>query len=595
MNLFCESWNFARWMSRLGGVFFRARPLTSTVIIAVSALNRITSVLAFLLPLKVILLVASDGVSRWFEPFVGPGGKDSLVIALTMAAVVSFFLSIALDALTDRLAASTSETVLKGSNELAVVGNQGATAQTVYSQFTNVVSGALFVLAGFAVIGLVNPVLLGTFVGISLLEFIFTALVLVRTDRINPGPLGRLVTEDLRDYLNIFSSVNFLIAFGVLLYPFVWGSGGEVLAALVSVIVLRRILGVITEVIQGAVKMVRRRAVIDALVFREQPYQGKEKDLMRMLHEVFHKEARERRAKQSMESAGVPVEAVEAAWQDCRLPGMNQLAIRVTTADERVRHFQQQIYMPKHDLRLENEAVLFEYISRDQLCAPSVLLRFREGPFQCQICESGVGESVGDEVWRDTRNGLIERVTCVRPPPALVRAFTMSRPLLHDRLTDDLLGRLEVGVDTGHERAALDALWTRLPMLREQISMLPLCVHNPEIRQSNVVFGDDGEPLVMTWGKWTLEPIGAALPGGIKNDTLEGFVRSVSRARSDVPAEFGTDHMKLAGSAYELEQLIQSNLIKGALGCAATLLDNPLLAVDAAGSGPLLRESGGVG
>lgn len=580
MNLFRESGEFVRWVTRLGGVFFRVRPLTSTVIIVASTLNRVTSVLAFLLPLKILLLVASDGVSRWFQPLVGPGGKDSLVIVLTVAAVVSFFLSIVLDALTDRLAASTSGTVLKGSNELAVVGNQGATAQTVYSQFTDVVSGTIFVLAGLTVIGLVNPFLLGTLAGIALIEYLFTALVLVRTDRVNPGPIGRLITHDLRDYLNIFSSVNFLIAFGVLLYPFVWGGGGEVLAALVSIIVLRRILGVVLEVIQGAVRMVRRRSVIDALVFREQPYQGKEKDVMRMLREVFHKEARTARARASMESAGVAFDSVEAAWLDCRLPGMNRIAIRVNTAGEGVRSFQQQICMPKHDFRLENEAVLFEYVAREQLCAPAVLLRFREGPFECQICASGSGEAVGDDAWRETRNGLIERVMCMQPPGALIRSFTMSRPLLHDRLTDDLVGRLEVGVDTGEERGTLESLWTVLPTLRERLRMIPLYVQNPEIRQSNVMLADDGNPLVMTWGKWTLEPIGAALPRGIRNDVLEGFVRAISRARSDVPADFGKEHMELAGSAYELEQLIHGNLLKAALGCAGRLLESPLLMED---------------
>jgi hypothetical protein len=374
------------------------------------------------------------------------------------------------------------------------------------------------------------------------------------------------------------SSVNFLVAFGVLLYPFVWGAGGEVLAALVSIIVLRRILGVVLEVIQGAVKMTRRRAVINALVFREQPYQGKERDLMRTLREVFHKRVRESRARQSMETAGIAFRELEAAWQDSRLPGMNQLAIRVTTDEGDARYFQQQIYMPKHDFRLENEAVLFEYIPRERLRAPAQVLRFQEGPFDCQICVSGTGEAAGDDNWRDLRNDLVERVLCVEPSRALVQAFTLSRPLLHDRLTDDLIGRVEVGVDTESERDTLDTLWAVLPVLRNRIQAIPLYIQNPEIRQSNVMIDVDGGPLVMTWGKWTLEPIGAALPGGIKTNVLEEIVGSLHRTRSDIPAEFGTDHMQLAGSAYDLEQAIQANLLKSALQTTARLLESPLLA-----------------
>lgn len=577
MHLFRESRNFGHWMVRLGDVFLRARPLTTIMVIIASGLNRVTSLLAFLLPLKVILLVASDGVSRWFEPFVGPDGKDLLVIVLTAAAVVSFFLSIAFDALTDRLAASASETLLKGSNELAVIGNQGTTARNIYSQFSDTVAGALFVLTGLTVIGLVNPFLLGALLGLSVAEFLFTALVAARTDRINPGPIGRLLTQDLRDYLNIFSSINFLAAFGILLYPFIWGGGGQVLASLLSIVVLRRILGVAAEVIQNAVKMVQRRAVIDALVFREEPYRTKEGDVMRILREMFQKEARDSRAKQLMRTAGIPCEEVEAAWQDSRLSGMNQLTIRVRTSDGETRFFQQQIFMPKHDLRLENEAVLFEYVARDQLHAPAQLLRFREGLFQCQICEAGAGKAVGQRGWHKVRNKLLARLMSVQPPRALIQAFTMSRPLLHDRLTEDFIDRLEVGVDTADERSTLDELRARLPLLRERIRVIPLYVRNPEIQYSNVLRKEDGEPLVMTWGKWTLEPLGAALPGRVKRSVLGDFVHSVSTTRSDIPPDFQIEDMELAGTAYELERLIHGNLLKEALNCASRLLANPLL------------------
>lgn len=580
MNLFRETGAFVSWMGRLGRLFFRLRPVTSTVVVIASTINRVTAILAFLLPLKVILLVASDGVSRWFQPFVGPDGKDSLVLVLTVAAIASFFLSIILDAVTDRLAASTGASVLRGSNELAVVGNQDAEAQTVYAQFSDVVSGTLFTLAGLGVIGLVNPLLLGVLAGIFLAQFALTSMVLGTTDAVNPGIIGRLVRNDLRDYLNILSSVDFLVAFGVLLYPFVWGGGGDVLAALVSIIVLRRVLGVMTGVVRDSVKMTRRRAVINALVFPEHQYRGKERDLMQTLRAIFSKAERQVRVRELLKGAGIGTDDVEVLWQDCRLPGVSQLSVKIPDTEEGIRFYQQQIYMPKQDHRLENEAVLFDYVSRAQVHGPELLLRFPEGPFQCQICEAGRNRTVSDDNWRAVRHGLIERLLCIQPPRELVRAFTMSRPLLHDRLTDDLIGRLEVGVDTEEERKSLDAFWEILPTVRDRLQALPLYIQNPEIRQSNVLLDGDDNPLVMTWGKWALEPVGAALPGGINADAIEDLERSMRRARSDIPREFGKEHMELAGSAHELEQLIHGNLLKGALHCVERLLSNPVLVTE---------------
>ena len=99
MNLFRETGGLIGWFLRIAGVFLRANPLITIVVVSATFASLIAGMLALILPLKIILLVASDGVSKWFSPFVGPEGKDTLVIVLTVVAVVSFFASIVLDAL----------------------------------------------------------------------------------------------------------------------------------------------------------------------------------------------------------------------------------------------------------------------------------------------------------------------------------------------------------------------------------------------------------------------------------------------------------------------------------------------------------------
>jgi len=578
MNLFSETAGFLGWLSRLGAVFFRARPITSTVAVFVSALNRLTSILAFLLPLKVILLVASDGVSRWFQPLVGPGGKDTLVWTLTIAAIASFFLSIVLDALSDRLAASASHTVLKGSNELSVVGNQGAEARTIFAQFVSIVSGMLFTGAGLAVIGLVNPLLAGVLGFLFLAEYLFTAAAMAGGTRTNPGPLKRFVTEDLRDYLNLLSSLTFLVAFGVLLYPFVWGGGGDVLAALVSVIVLRRILGVIVDFVRGGVQLTQRRVVINALVFREHQYRDQEADLTRTLRQIFSKNGRQARARELFASAGLGDVAVDAFWQDSSLGGMNVLALTSSSKDEHVQHWQQQIYLPKQDYRLENEAVLFDYVSRGQMLAPEVLLRFKERPFECQICDAGSGEAVDASEWGELRMDLLARLMSVRPPPALTRAYTISRPLLQDRLSDDLIQRCEVGVDDDAERKTLEALVQHMSVVRELLYSLPLYIQNPEIRPANVLVDKSGQPMVMTWGKWSLEPVGVGVPDGVGTAGLDSLTDTLRAERPDLPDGFWNAHLRLGRAVRQLEQRIEVNMFKAALESAQEILENELVA-----------------
>lgn len=590
MNLFRETGGLVVWLLRIAGVFLRSNPVTTVIVVATTFTSLIAGMLAVVLPLKIILLVASDGVSKWFQPFVGPEGKDALVLVLVVTAIVSFFASIVLDALAERLSGVTGYAVSQGSNELAVVGNQEEEARTHFSRFAGILAGVLFSMAGFAVVGVVNPLLIGILLATVFAQFLFTAAVLAWSDQIDPRGLARFISRDPGDYLKILSSVNFLIVFAVLLYPFVWGSGGDAITALVSVIVMRRVLGTTVQACRSSIKMRKRRQVIDTLVFRERQLEQGERRDARTLREVFGKEARQQRVAEVLRSVGVEPDRLDVRWEDSRLPGISVLA--VTNADG-AGIYRQQIYLPRNDHRLENETVLFSHVSRGALGAPTVLARFSEGPFECQLCDAGAGDVVEESEWPTMEAMLVSRLCALSPPKELVRALTLSRPLLTDRLSRLLIDRLEVAVDTPDEAETFERLRDRLTNIQDALKRCPLCILNPEIKQPNVLLDHDGEPLVMTWGKWTLEPVGAGLPAGFGRQKMEQLAKSVSASRSDLPEGFGVDHLELAAVCWKLESQIQRNLFKAGLASVERLLENPLLSTDESPAGAESRCAGG--
>lgn len=577
MNLFAEAGAFLHWMTRIGQVFLRARPVATLAVVGASALSMGMSILSLVLPLKVIALVATEGVSGWFKPLVGAGGKEVLVWGLTAAAVASFFVSIGLDASAKRLAASISRTVLRGSNDLAVIGDQGARAESIFSQFSSIVAGLLFALAGLAAIALVNPVLVGILASAFVLELTLTAAVLRRGDPLKPGFLASFVTRDVYYYLKILSSLTFLLAFAVLLYPFVWGTGGSVIAALLSVIVLRRVLSTMVQFLGRAMSMVRQKPMIDALFFRERQYQQVEGQEMRTLRDVFHKQARQRGAAEILRSVDVGADELEVRWHDSRLPGLSLLTIHSKTAKGAEAYYQQQIYLPKHDHRLDNEAVLFSHLAREQLCAPRVFARFSEGSFQCQICAAGTGACPPRKDWARIEASLNERLMAVPAPAALIRAFKASHPVLSERLSDRVVARLGVAVDTAQEATTFKVFCRLAYFVRDCLDKLPHYVYNPEIMLANVFVDDRGEPLVMTWGKWSVEPIGGGLAVNTSQQTLEAFARGIRDRRSSVYSHIGADHLRFALLCWHIERNISANLLKNALGLVHNLLEHPFV------------------
>jgi len=578
MKLGSETLKFLDWLRRVARVLVRVRALVSVAAVGSAFMQRITGILAFVLPLKVILLAGSDGVARWAEPVVGSGGKELLVGILIAVAVLCFFASIALNTVSDRLAAAIGDAVLRRSNELAVVGNQSAEARTSVSHVMSFAAGALFVLSGVAVIGLINPSLIAILLAIIAAQAMLTSRVLANADRLNPGVLARFIKDDAGGYLNILSSVNFLLAFGVLVYPFLSGAGGSVIVAIVSVILLRRVLSEAVITIRGALRLIDRQRIINAIVFPEHQFRKGQHSSAATMRALLDKEARQARTLAALRSAGYAPSTLDVRWHDSAIPGVYLLAVHASDSMGAHSRYQLQVYWPKHDHRLENEAVLFRYIPREQVAAPAVVARFTEGRYPCQLVWAGKGTMPPPKEWTRQRDSLLEYLIGLQPCDDIIRAYRASHPLMADRLSSELVERLEWAVDDDDERAVYDAFRERLPAIREHLRACPLYLHNPELKRGNVLEDVDGSPMVMTWGNWSLEPVGIEVPDKGNPADLERAVRVATSSRTDCPQGYGVDHLTLVRTLAQIERKIMNNQLKVALECVGELLANPLLA-----------------
>jgi hypothetical protein len=575
MNLFSETGAFVAWLLRLTGVFLRARPLTTLTLVGGAAVNRVTSILSFVLPIKIIAVVASSNFSGITNQWLNIS-QNTLIGGLTAAAVLSLVLSIVSDALAERMAAQGGATVLENANKLAVGRDDYATAQAIYGQYGDVCSGVLFVLVGFAAIAVVEPLLVAFIAGAAVLGFCFTALAVKNIDAIEPNALARYISSNTKDYLDIHVSLNILLALAVLAYPFMWGSGDNVINALLSFVVLRRVLRAASGSVRDAVKMVKRRPITDALFFASQGYIKTEAPASQTLRSLFSKQVREARGADILDGLGINCDHVTVDWRDSGMPGFHTMTLEALRNEEKTHRYHQQIYLPKQSFRLDNEAVLFEHVTRARLAAPVMIARYDEGPFACQICDIGNCQEIGSRQWSEAHNQLFQKLITIEPPRSLVRTYRMSHPLLADRLSDEFITRLEIALDTPDQARCLDALVRSMPEIRARIWELPLYIHNPEIKPANVLVDADQQPLVMTWGKWALEPIGYGLSKPLAPEALESTLEQLHTHRNDLPADYASDHIELARQVSLFEKQINDNQFKQALGQAELLLENPL-------------------
>lgn len=583
MNLLSSQAVFWPWFIKVLVTFLKARPLATAVIILTTLLERVTNLLSVLLPLKVILLAGSEGVPRYFAFFIDTTNKEIWIAILSFATVGMFIATSLLDTISRRISQWVSGEVLESANEISVIADQEQKASSYYSRFCSIVSYSIFFILSLVVLWFINLYLFLFLLLLIFSEIVFTAIAVLGNDDINPGRLKGFIINKLSNYLGTLKIINFLLGFFVILYPYFVGVDYNILFAIVSMILLRQSLNMLSSLVSDAVLLSKARHRVNTLVFRGYQLENKERPLSVALRDIFPNHRRERMVAEHIDAEKKSKNAeIKSLWVDSLVPSAKTFI--VTFSDESVgsfKNFQQQVFPPNSVSRLNNESFLFEHVSRLRLKAPEVITRFSEGPFECILYHAGIGEAISGSEWRKCEFELLKDILSCQPPKSLVEAYSMSHPMLYNKIKDEFVSRVEVAIDTEAEAEVLAKFKSVVADLIRYLSKLPVYIYNPDIRPGNVIKeANDGGFLVMTWTRWQILPLGAAISSRYKPQQLEEALLAVRENRRDVADTFSVEDMSCANLCYELERAIRTERYKAALDIMHQLLDCNYLYTD---------------
>lgn len=571
MNLFQETKAFIRWTAKVTKQFLRLQASTTLFVVFSISVSRVCKLLAFFLPLKVILLVGSAGVPSYF-PFIEPDQKNFWVFGLTIAAFTAYALMLMLNIFTDQYSEGAGKHILRFANQISISSKDEEQASKTFLDFTNMLAGLGFIGVGAIVLAWANPILLSFLLAVPLLIFVFSAWVL-QGDALPFANTKKWLIGNTSTYLTVASSAAFFGAFLVILLLFLFGEFSNIILALLGIILSRQILNSMSGIANTACQLISKRPVVDAIFFRNVSFQTPVyKPNAKQFNALFSKSERELVAYQELARVMPLNGRLQSDWFDTLLRGIKTLNISVLNEKgDPLHHFQQHIVPVLNRDQLINEAHLFKHIPREHLVAPAVLTRFKVDDFECQILDCGLGTPVSKTVWTRVKHELLLSILSVKPPKALVSSYRRSKPLLADRLINGLTEQLEIAVDTKAEAELLNRWRNILPRLSDKLSSQPLCIYNVDLAPTNVVQTATGY-LVMAWGRWSLEPLGAALQmaGYAQNGT--NVLDRLKKSRQDLDERTWQGDLELAAYCVELEQAVNRQHYKKALSIIPQIL-----------------------
>lgn len=532
------------WNARLAAKFLWAAPGATSAVVFFTLISQLSMLLAFFLPLKVLILLGSEGIPRYFPPMFEHFDRNALIVWLSVATIAFY----ALHLLAERIIAlgveRGAQTVLERGRKMVLFENQDEVAARGYTLHAEMMAGTVFVLLSIAVLFWLYPS-----VGLLITGYVVVVALGLMVVQAGPDRFRMLVNENLTGWLGVAAGVGFMLAFAYLVIDFLYHDPPGLIPAIIALLLSRQGLNRLSRLVAGLFKQHSQQAKLDALFFHGA---------------IFN-----------------PAEAFSSEWQYWDLlqperrkqwiPGViSALRMRGTITLPEGEWWQLGVRnvaciylgrrgMPPLLLKLchskakdliAHEAILLSEPPKG-LPAPRWLGAVDLEGYACHAYELPEGiRAPGKGV---VRKNVLDFVACmaeIRPPDRMCRRYRRSRALLPERVRSEWLHQLRVAANR-EERQRLEFLAKQIDYWKKQLLDLPLTFISSDLKPTNLAVTEKGSLILLDWGKWRLEPEGSDFLRG--REKQKWLVRKADLGRGNAIA--------LASLTYLLEgELNQGNL-----------------------------------
>ncbi|WP_018649220.1 MULTISPECIES: hypothetical protein [unclassified Thioalkalivibrio] len=545
-----------RWSARLGAKFFWAVPGATSAVVLATLVGQVSMLLAFFLPLKVIILLGSEGIPRYFPPAFAAVERDALIVWLSLAAVGFYGLYL----VADRIIALGSERgagqLLARSRKMVLFEGQDEVASSAYKRYANALAGGLFVF-------LVIVLLLWLYPAVAGLMLVYSAVVAVALllGQVFSSRFREWVEEQLGVTLSVLGAVGFMLSFVYLVADFLYRDPPGLIPAIIALLLSRQAFTRLSSLVPALSRLYEERARLDALFFHRRAFAPSGQDTKKALAPLFLPERRKEWVPSVLEAlTGEPwpadgtirwhqLAAGEVFALDCRTPEGPRYLVKLFGA----RHTGQ----ARHEATLLTDPPV-------GLPAPEWVGATEVRGFQCHVLRlpaEGKGPGQTDDAADRVREALLP----LQPDKALVQRYARSRAFLWQRLDDALLEPLRAATGGATEQH-LEVLRASLPEWQTHLRDTPLAFLNPDLNPENLLEAPEAEGLmVLHWGRWSLEPAGAGWRTNPK--ALEALREALAGARNQRPslAEASEQQLILSALTAQLEKELNGQRFSKAL------------------------------
>lgn len=555
-----------RWLLSLGKKIVRVAFLQTLLIVCLTLVSQIAALLAAFLPLKVVILLGSEGIPNYLPPDLAALGRDSLIGLLCLGTLGVFVLHLLAERVISATTVWGAGRLLQRSHKMALFESQDDLARDAYLRFSRMVAAAVFVSLSLFSLSFFYPAM----AAVQLVYLLFVVLVFVAVISFNAEFERRLANAPakLAALLNLLSGLGFFVAFGFLVADFLLRSPPSVIFGIVALLLSRQVLQKAVTLVVDASVLFRQRARLDALFFHGKVLMPALTNEQASLWSLMMPARRADWVKPLLQEYTSYTDGPTGfSWQQTAV--LNSASLRVEASDK--------VYLFKlfaanrNALAIHESTLMLESVP--ELPAFPLLGATQVGDLQCLIYERPAEPGLEINNLVPVVAELNSKLMVVKPPESLQMLYRRSRPMLWQRLDLQMLGNLEMAVVSSSDEKIFKQLLDNYPKMVSRLQELPLYIHVPDIQPADLYHHADGRVFFLNWTRWALEPLGAGwLVVGYWFNELAAVLESAKAASPDL-SRYPLEHVELAALCFALDQHCQRQQYSQALVLAPKILE----------------------
>lgn len=547
------------WIYSLSKKFFTS--LKRNVFIAtIASLTADTSILvAFLLPLKILLLMGSPNTPNYFPLFMQSFSKESLILILSIISILFYLLHLFAQYMVNKNIKQGLVSLASKRSEAILFNNQDKIAFLGLERVTRVFSSLIFILLSWVLLGII-------YYKVSLFLILYIPLIWLFfyvAYYFNPVYYSKLI-KNINNTMKIIGGIGFLFTFiFIIMDTLYFNASNSIILMIIAFMLSRQVTNHYARVVLDITSLYKNQEKIDILFSSSSLPKEKKAIKNETFWNLCEKENRSEWIQTISKRylAAENEDIIEIYWYPLEITDI--VAFEVVIKNKQIDRYIIKLFNHNRKKMSENET----NILRSSTNIPSLTLVAITNveSYPCHIFKKGNKKNPLASKTMQIEMILREKILNLTLSKDLLKDYEKDHTYVWDRLDTTLINRIKMAANK-NDQIYIESFEKELPALKNKLKNLPLRLVNNFAKSGNIFYENNADPVLLNWGNYAIEPLGAGWPtDNAYLDKLEILVKkNLSIQLNDI---------KLSIFTYQLYDLYKRQLYSNTFNTIQKILD----------------------